>query len=191
MNLRYRHFAPRRGRRLSLVSQPQAILPRSRQPDLSSARSFEMLEAKPYALTGRRVRGLLGSGLRGVLGASAPGEDGQTAAQTVQQWLPVAKTLFDRDAYESVEVLKAKINNQTEMMRWAPEPLKTVYRNNIEVLKAKLRAAQHAKSIEREGEQAQRTWRIFGWTLTSTGVVVGAAAAAALLSIASKNRRAP
>jgi hypothetical protein len=151
-----------------MVAQPVAILAGPTGP---------MLEAQPYALTGRRIG----------FGDSTTDQD--QMIDTINRLAPAAKALLQNDAYEDVEVLRAKIRNQTALMQWAPEPAKTIYRNNIAVLQAKLRAAQHAKQVELESESAQRTWRIFGWTFSGTGVLVGLAATAALLSMSKRGGR--
>lgn len=79
-------------------------------------------------------------------------------------------------------MLKAKIANQVEMRDRFPEPIRTLYVNNLRVLRAKLKAAEQAQALEREAQDSTRTWRFMGYTITGTGVAVGFAAIALMLS---------
>lgn len=96
---------------------------------------------------------------------------------------PFIAALVNKPAEEQVEILRAKIANQTMLRDRFPEPIRTFYVNNLRLLRGKLKAAEHAKLIEREGQQAQRTWRLMGYSITATGVAVGVATVALLLSL--------
>jgi hypothetical protein len=95
---------------------------------------------------------------------------------------PFIASLANKPATEQVEVLKAKIANQTEMRDRFPEPIRTLYVNNLRVLRGKLKAAEQAQALEREEQASTRTWRFMGYTITGTGVAVGFATVALLLS---------
>ena len=83
------------------------------------------------------------------------------------------KKLTEGSADESVEVLRAKIKNQKRMLRSVPEPLATLYRNNIAVLEAKLRAAKRAKSEELATTQTKREFFQLGQAGIVAGILVG------------------
>jgi hypothetical protein len=85
------------------------------------------------------------------------------------------KQLTEGSADESVEVLKAKIKNQKRMMRSFPEPIKTLYRNNIATLEAKLRAAKRAKVEEAATTQSKREFVQLGQAGVVAGLLVGGA----------------
>lgn len=148
---------------------------------LGAAPMASFLKAQPYGVSPLRPQ-------PGRLGASDP-ETGPNP-KTVEEWValvgPIAREVLASSATQDVEVLRAKIANQTRMMQVSPEPLKTLYRNNIAVLKAKLRAALQERELERESQQATRTWRIAGYAVTGTGMAVGAGVVVALLALASK-----
>ena len=112
----------------------------------------------------------------------------QAAAPTIAQTdlltklAPVVKELLDDSAVEDVEVLKAKIANHRRLRDASIEPVRTLYANKVRVLEAKLRAAKDAKRLEREEQQATRTWRVLGYTVTGTGIAVGAGVLALLVA---------
>ena len=92
------------------------------------------------------------------------------------------KQLTEGSADESVEVLKAKIKNQKRMMRSFPEPIKTLYRNNIATLEAKLRAAKRAKVEEAATTQSKREFVQLGQAGVVAGLLVGGALILFLIS---------
>ena len=96
---------------------------------------------------------------------------------------PFIASLADKSALEQVEVLEAKIANQTEMRDRFPEPIRTLYVNNLRILRGKLKAAKQAAALEREDQASTRTWRFMGYTVTGTGIAVGVATVVALLSL--------
>jgi hypothetical protein len=85
------------------------------------------------------------------------------------------KQLTEGSADESVEVLQAKIKNQKRMMRSLPEPIKTLYGNNIAKLEAKLRAAKRAKVEEAATTQSKREFVQLGQAGVVAGLLVGGA----------------
>jgi len=110
---------------------------------------------------------------------SGPDVDAQ---QIMASLAPFIASLATKPAAEQVEVLKAKIANQTELRDRFPEPIRTLYVNNLRVLRGKLKAAEQAQALEREEQASTRTWRFMGYTITGTGVAVGVATVALLLS---------
>lgn len=163
--------------RVQLVAQP--VRPTRVVIDVDSAgtprQTGAMLKAQPYA----------------VEAMGAPETPAQiSVSEAAKALLPVAKEILDTSATEDVEVLKAKIRNHRRMRDMMPPgPARVIYQNEIDKLKAKLRAAEQAKRVELESQQATREWRVLGYTLTGTGVFVGIAGALALLSIAGSFNR--
>ena len=92
------------------------------------------------------------------------------------------KKLTEGSADESVEVLQAKIKNQKRMLRSVPEPLATLYRNNIAVLEGKLRAAKRAKKEELATTQTKREFFQLGQAGIVAGILVGGALILFLIS---------
>jgi len=85
------------------------------------------------------------------------------------------KQLTAGSADESGETLTAKIKNQRRLMNSFPEPVKTFYRNNVEVLEAKLRAAKRAKAEELTTTQTKREFAQLGQAGIVAGLLVGGA----------------
>jgi hypothetical protein len=102
---------------------------------------------------------------------------------------PFLAALAKKPAAEQVEVLKARIRNYAAIRDVVPEPIKTLYNNQIGIMQAKLGAAQQAKALEREDQQSTRTWRVLGYTVTGTGIVAGGAVVFALLEVAGYYKR--
>lgn len=130
--------------------------------------------------------GLPSNGIRSTYRPAARlGAPGQTTGfqQIATDIAPFISALAQKSATEQVEVLQAKIENQRRLRDAMPEPIRTIYANNVRVMEAKLKAARQAKVLEREGQNAQRTWRLVGYTITGTGVAVGGAMVVALLSL--------
>lgn len=120
----------------------------------------------------------------------APLTSNQLDVQQVSTALaPFLSALAAKPATEQVEVLKARIKNYAAIRDAVPEPLRTLYSNQIGVMQARLRAAQHAKQLEREAEQAVKAWRVLGYTVTGTGIVTGAAIIAVLMSVSDYYQR--
>lgn len=103
----------------------------------------------------------------------------------VQDALPaILKTaqgvLVSDDAYESVELIQAKISNLKQMKLKIPA-LAWFYDNEIAKLKARLTAARRNVGIQMEGESATREWRFIGYAVGAAAVLMGISAAARLL----------
>lgn len=189
-----RQFQPRGRAPVRLSAQPQQVLSDMGKPDGEA-----LMLGAPHALQGEnpfasflkaQPYGVLRQDRQSNLGASDAVPPSEGGPRTVEEWVavvgPIAREVLASSATQDVEVLKAKIANQTRMAQVSPEPLRTLYLNNINVLKAKLRAAVQAREVERESQQATRTWRLAGYTVTGTGVAVGAGIIVALLALASK-----
>lgn len=139
--------------------------------------------------------GYAGCGCRGYGCPDCGGTCGGLGAATIAPTTPVAasssspddttlyataaaaalKKLTEGSADESVEVLQAKIKNQKRMLRSVPEPLATLYRNNIAVLEGKLRAAKRAKKEELATTQTKREFFQLGQAGIVAGILVGGA----------------
>lgn len=99
---------------------------------------------------------------------------------TASEFAPVAAKFLSRTADEDAEVVRAKIANWRGVKARNPL-LATLADAQIRKLKAKLKAVERAKKIEQEGIGATRQWRALGQGLTITMILVGGAAAVALL----------
>lgn len=166
--MRMGRFHPRGRGPALMTARPVAVsafgLPGARQ-------QAPLLPARPYAVD-----------LRGDEEGGPSSEDiVRASTQTVA---PIVRELIERSAVEDVEVLRAKIHNQRDLALRVPEPVRTLYMNNVRVLEAKLRAALHARQVELEQERATRTWRVLGYTVTGTGIAVGLAAIFGIVALA-------
>lgn len=85
------------------------------------------------------------------------------------------KKLTEGSADQTVEVLQAQIKNQSALAKSMPEPLATFYRNNVRVMKAKLKAAKRAKVEEQATTQTKREFLQLGQAGIVTGILVGGA----------------
>ncbi len=108
---------------------------------------------------------------------------GAQAAEIVATALPVAKAIFDTDAAEDVETLRAKIKNHKRMRDSLPEPLKTIYANKVRVLEAKYRAATQKHTREKQLAVSRKEWAGLGKATVVVGIGVGASIIALLLSM--------
>lgn len=106
---------------------------------------------------------------------SAPVQDALPAILKTAQGV-----LASDDAYESVELIQAKIANLKKMKLRVPA-LAWFYDNEIAKLKARLTAAQRNVGLQMEGESATREWRFIGYAVGAAAVLVGISAAARLL----------
>ena len=144
-----------------------------------------------YAGCGCRGYGSANCGCRGDLGAATiapttpvPASSSSPDDTTLYATAAAAalKKLTEGSADESVEVLQAKIKNQKRMLRSVPEPLATLYRNNIAVLEGKLRAAKRAKKEELATTQTKREFFQLGQAGIVAGILVGGALILFLIS---------
>lgn len=143
----------------------------------------------PLGYAGCGCRGGYGCATCGGYGADPVPEAapaGQDSALYATAAGTALKALTQGSADESVEVLTAKIENQTRLMRTFPEPVKTVYRNNIAVLKARLRAATRARSEESKTTETKREFAQLGQAGIVGGLLVGGALILFLLSRSAK-----
>lgn len=122
------------------------------------------------------------------LGAPVTSKD-VDVAQISAAFAPFLSALAAKPAEEQVEVFRARIRNYQAIRDVVPEPVKSLYNNQIRVMQGRLKAAEHAKGLEREGERSARTWRVLGYTVTGTGIVVGGAAVIVLVELANYYKR--
>ena len=111
--------------------------------------------------------------------ASSP-SDSPPITDALPAILQTVQSFTSRDAFESVEVLQAKIKNYQDMKRRVPA-MAWFYDNEIRKMQAKLVAAQRAAKIQAEGEQATRDWRTVGYLIGGGAVVVAIAGAVRLI----------
>lgn len=95
--------------------------------------------------------------------------------QTLETLLPLVQTVTEglNDPFRKVEVLRAKLENARARGASAA---------HINLLEAKLAAAERATGVRVEGEQSQRDWRLLGKVGVATGVGVGVALMLLLVS---------
>jgi hypothetical protein len=152
-----------------------------------------MRTAVPIASGLYRRNSSLGSAAKDAVtpaGTTAPASTGIDPAAYLPVAIQAAKQLTSSDDdFENVEVLKAKIGNYQRRKRQFPF-MAVFYENQISKLQAKLIAAQRRAVIQAESEKATREWRFLGYSLTTTGIVVGLTASVAALSWASRRRSA-
>lgn len=110
-------------------------------------------------------------------------------AELIETVAPVVRALVDPVATQSVEVLEAKIRNQRALMAKTPEPIKTIYRNNVAKLEAKLAVARRRELRDADTRRSAKEWSTLGKTLAAVGIAVGIAAAFSISSVGSYYRR--
>lgn len=97
----------------------------------------------------------------------------QSAQMTA--WTAVVNAIAD--PRQRVATLRAKIANYKKMRDEFPEPIKTLYSNQIVLMQSRLKAEQVNLGLEKEGESSTSTWRTIGHTAgyvaIGLGVLVG------------------
>lgn len=122
----------------------------------------------------QRQRSALGHYPRRALGADP------NLLDLVQSAKPYAEMLLkDDDPTEDVETLKARIRNHEAIRNASFEPIRTLYQNKINVLKARLRAAKKRQTERRKDTASKWEWSNLG----KFGAVIGIATGVAVLSL--------
>lgn len=172
---------PRRGRYGPRPTMPRAPEP-TPQPEPEDA------ETGPIEITPLDLSGL---GIAAAANPAAPTAPppGEAYANLLDQIAPIAKSVLTSSPEEDVQVLKAQIRNHEKLRDTLPEPFKTIYANKVRVLKARLRAAETARSEDKKTQTSRWEWASLGKTSVVIGILAGSALTALLITSAVKSGR--
>lgn len=126
--------------------------------------SFEPSEYSDASSTSS-TSSTLADKLTAMVSGAVSGDQAQIAA-----WSNVINAISD--PRQRVATLRAKIQNYKAMRDKFPEPVKTLYTNQIVLMKSRLKAEEKELQLEVQGEQSTSTWRTIGHSLGYAAVVV-------------------
>lgn len=107
----------------------------------------------------------LASKLQALVSGVASGDSAQLSA-----WANVINAISDPRM--RVATLKAKIKNYKAMRDKFPEPVKTLYKNQIVLMQSRLKAEERNLELEVAGESSTSTWRTIGHGLGYAAIVL-------------------